>query len=136
VSTGWKALRCVSFFFSAASAAGRDDAVAWTRRVWPSQSRKRVRASTLPLPRVMNAISPYPPIGIRGILMVGLVVLFEPVLHVADREPQVLAELEGPRRPAGQPPVVDGLHGDTEVLGELLDSNQGLEPQLRRTHAE
>lgn len=65
----------------------------------------------------MNAISPYPP-------------------HVADREPQVLAELEGSRRPAGQPPVMDGLHGDTEVLGELLDPDQGLQPQLRRTHAE
>ncbi|WP_199904983.1 hypothetical protein [Nocardioides sediminis] len=48
----------MSFFFNAASAAGLDEAVAWTSRVWPSQSRKRVRASTLPVPRWMEEISP------------------------------------------------------------------------------
>lgn len=55
VSIGQKALRSVSFFFSATSAAGLDEAVACTNRVCPSQSRKR--ASTLPSPRGMNAIS-------------------------------------------------------------------------------
>ena len=48
---------------------------------------------------------------------------------------EVLAKLEGSRRPAGQPPVVDGLHGDTEVLGELLDPDQGLQPQFCGVHA-
>lgn len=58
VSMGWKALRWVSFFFKFTSAADFEEAVAWTSRVCPSQSRKRVRASTLPMARWMKAISP------------------------------------------------------------------------------
>ncbi len=58
VSMGWKALRWVSFFFSSTSAAGLEEAVAWTSRVCPSQSRKRVRASTVPWPRGRKTISP------------------------------------------------------------------------------
>lgn len=34
-----------------------------------------------------------------------------------------------------QPPVVDGLHGDTEVLGEFLDPDEGLQPQFLSVHA-
>jgi hypothetical protein len=48
----------VSFFFNSTSDAGFEEAVAWTSRVCPSQSQKRVRASTLPLARWMKAISP------------------------------------------------------------------------------
>src|SRR4029079_6233195 len=73
----------------------------------------------------------------RGLLMRAILVsLLQPLGDVAGREPHVLAELVGPRRPAGQPPVVDGLHRDAEVLSELLDPDQGLQPQLRRTHAQ
>ncbi|MEI2670408.1 MAG: hypothetical protein V9G13_04615 [Marmoricola sp.] len=126
MSTGWKTLRSASRRFNSTSAAGLDEAVACTSRVWPSQSRNRVRASTLPFARGMKVISPYPPTGMRGLLMgAALMPLLQPRRDVAGREPQVLAELEGPRRPAGQPPVIDGLHGDTEVLGELLDPDRG-----------
>lgn len=96
-----------------------------------------MRASTLLLPRWMKEISPSPPIGMRGLLMRAILVsLLQPLSDVAGREPEVLAELVGPRRPAGQPSVIDRLHGDTEVPSELLDPDQGLEPQFRRTRAQ
>src|SRR5664279_609130 len=92
------------------------------------------------LGRLMKVISPKVPMEMRGLLMAAhptsaLVVLLQPHLHVTEREPQVLADLVGSRRPPGQPPVVDGLDRDAEPLRELLDADQRLQPQLCAVHA-
>ena len=75
-------------------------------------------------------------ITITMTITIRFIFIIEPFLHVARGERQVLSELEGSRRPSGQPPVVDGLHGDTEVLGELLDPDEGLQPQFDGVHAD
>lgn len=75
--------------------------------------------------------------GTRGLAMAAaLMLLLKPLCDVARGEAQVLAELISARRPPSEAPVVDGLNRNTEVLGELRDTKQGLQAQLRRIHTE
>jgi hypothetical protein len=61
----WVAL-CASFSLSRCSASFLLDAVASTRRTWPSKSRTRVRARTRPGLNVVRSMSPKVPIGVRA----------------------------------------------------------------------
>jgi len=69
--------------------------------------------------------------GAAGWLVLALVL--EPRLHVAERESHVLAELVGPRCPAGQPPVIDRLHGTPRYSASSSTPIRAPAPASRRS---
>jgi hypothetical protein len=78
-----------------------------------------------------NRIAPPP-----GITTIRLMLIFEPLPYVADREPQVLAELEGSRRPSRTAASRRSSARERRGTQRAPRPRSGFQPQLRRTHAE